>query len=121
MKKDENGQWQDDPVHTWFGLTYSSYFVMPRMALQAMPLEWQRKFVSLMEEANATGIETPSYHVLRDDDEYTGVDRYDEDDEYSTISGLTVRKEDEWANYRHPDYSLLPDQLLPDHIKRVRS
>ena len=37
-------------VHTWFSLTYSSYLVLPRLILSSMPLDWQYKFVALIEE-----------------------------------------------------------------------
>lgn len=40
-------------VHTWFGLTYASYFVMPRAVLEAMPIEWQYRFTALVNELNA--------------------------------------------------------------------
>lgn len=40
----------DDPVHTWFGLTYSSYLVLPRVLMQEMPVEWQTRFVTCLEE-----------------------------------------------------------------------
>lgn len=42
----------DGPVWDWFGLTYSAYLVMPRRALCSMPLDWQEKFVALMNEAS---------------------------------------------------------------------
>ncbi len=38
------------PIHGWFGLTYSSYLVLPRALLQEMPTEWQRRFVDSIEE-----------------------------------------------------------------------
>lgn len=57
-----------EPVWNWFGLTYSAYFVMPRLALQAMPLDWQRRFVALMEECDDLDLVTPVYSVLRRDD-----------------------------------------------------
>ena len=41
-----------DPVHYWFGLTYSSYLVIPRSVLQSMPVGWQQRFVALLEEAD---------------------------------------------------------------------
>jgi hypothetical protein len=41
---------RDSHVHTWFGLTYSSYLVIPRSLLQAMPPEWQANFVRLLRE-----------------------------------------------------------------------
>jgi hypothetical protein len=37
-------------IHEWFGLTYSSYLVLPRSVLQNTPVKWQRKFVALLEE-----------------------------------------------------------------------
>lgn len=35
-------------VHTFFGLTYASYLVVPRVLLQSMPEEWQAEFVKLV-------------------------------------------------------------------------
>jgi hypothetical protein len=45
MKKD---------IHTWFGLTYAQYLTIPRSVLQSMPLEWQHKFVELLDELGDT-------------------------------------------------------------------
>jgi hypothetical protein len=39
-----------EPVHEWFGLTYSNYLVLPRSILQSMPLEWQKRFVACLQE-----------------------------------------------------------------------
>ncbi len=39
-----------DDVHTWFGLTYANYLVLPRTLLQSMPLAWQARFVALLRE-----------------------------------------------------------------------
>lgn len=39
------------PVWNAFGLTYASYAVFPRRALQSMPREWQAKLVALIDEA----------------------------------------------------------------------
>jgi len=39
-----------EPVHNWFGLTYSSYLVLPRVLLQSAPLEWQQKFIRLLND-----------------------------------------------------------------------
>jgi len=39
-------------IHGWFGLTYANYLVLPRTVLQSMPIEWQKKFVKLLEEAD---------------------------------------------------------------------
>lgn len=40
----------DGPVHSFFGLTHSSYQVVPRVLAQSMPHEWQARFVRCMEE-----------------------------------------------------------------------
>ena len=42
-----------DPVHEWFGLSYSNYLVLHRTLLQSMPIEWQRRFVGMVEELSA--------------------------------------------------------------------
>jgi len=47
---DEKIERSDGPVHSFFGLTYSSYQVVPRVLAQSMPHEWQARFVTLMEE-----------------------------------------------------------------------
>lgn len=43
-------EFDDEPVHTWFGLSYSHYAVVPRVLAQSMPLGWQRRFVRVMNE-----------------------------------------------------------------------
>lgn len=42
-----------EPVHGWFGLTYASYLCLPRSLLEAMPVEWQRRFVGCLRELEA--------------------------------------------------------------------
>lgn len=98
----------DKPIHAWFGLSYASYHVVPRLALEAMPADWQQRFVDLMNEANlAHGMETPNYHVLRDDAEYTLAKREDEEDEISRIKEYLALSDDPWANYRRGDAKAL--------------
>jgi PRTRC genetic system protein C len=43
---------QDGAIHGFFELSYAAYLVLPRTLLQSMPLDWQDKFVALLEEAN---------------------------------------------------------------------
>lgn len=40
-------------IHTWFGLTYSNYLVLPRTLLQSMPEEWQHRFTAIVDEMQA--------------------------------------------------------------------
>lgn len=41
---------EKEPIHQFFGLSYSNYLVLPRTVLQSMPIEWQDKFVGLIEQ-----------------------------------------------------------------------
>ena len=50
MKKNADGIWVEDPIHCWFGLTYASYLVLPRVVMESMSLEWQEKMVALLNE-----------------------------------------------------------------------
>lgn len=38
-----------EPIHEFFNLTYANYLVLPRSVLQSMPIDWQEKFVNLLE------------------------------------------------------------------------
>lgn len=40
----------DDPVHDWFELSYAQYLTIPRSVLQSMPVAWQRRFVLCLEQ-----------------------------------------------------------------------
>ena len=53
-------------VHTWFGLTYSNYLVLPRTLMQSMPAHWQRHMVNALralEDAYRHIDHAPSYLV----------------------------------------------------------
>jgi hypothetical protein len=86
------------------------YLVLPRLALEAMPVEWQRKFMDLMQEAEDAGIETPHYFVFRDVSDGNGEqirgakcvnrDKWDQRPFYRLTGGY---RDDPWANYRHGD------------------
>lgn len=86
------------------------YLVIPRLALESMPQEWQERFEALMQEADGAGIKTPSYHVFRDlsdgnPEQIRGckqVNRGDWNNRpfYRLTGGY---KDDPWANYRHGD------------------
>lgn len=39
-----------EPISEWFGLSYSSYLVLQRSLLEAMPVAWQRRFVEMLQE-----------------------------------------------------------------------
>lgn len=52
LNKTESQPVDDEPIHGWFGLSYSSYLVVPRTLLQSMPADWQAAFVDLLDEMN---------------------------------------------------------------------
>lgn len=56
-----------EPIHGWFGLSYSNYLVLQRSILQSTPLEWQLRFVACLEELQemAWGVEgqPDTFHV----------------------------------------------------------
>jgi len=51
---DEKYRYYQGPVWGWFSLTYASYAVLPRAVICEMPIEWQKKFVALMDEVSDT-------------------------------------------------------------------
>lgn len=54
---DKQGRIMDSgPIHTFFSLSYASWLTLPRVALQEMPLDWQAKFVALLEEGFDRGL-----------------------------------------------------------------
>ncbi len=57
-------------IHTWFGLSYASYLVVPRCVLQSMPEEWQHKMTELLDQMNQTldWKEGGNYFVIMRDD-----------------------------------------------------
>lgn len=54
MKKNDNKKEEviidSEPIHEWFELSYAQYLTIPRTALQSMPVEWQQKFVTCLNE-----------------------------------------------------------------------
>lgn len=84
------------------------YLVIPRLALEAMSLEWQEKFEALMQEADEAGINTPPYFVFRDLSDgnpdmikgckHVNRGQWNETPFYRLTGG---NRDDPWANYRH--------------------
>lgn len=49
-------------LHTWFGLSYSAFLVMPRVAMMQMPKEWQEQMSELLHQYDET-INTEAFGV----------------------------------------------------------
>lgn len=79
-------------IHEWFGLTYASYLVLPRVLMEYMPAKWQEDMVRLLNEAQ---------------------DFWEHDDNYAVQ--LRTKKgsytKDPLCHYRHPDYTALKAAL----------
>lgn len=42
------------PIHLWFELSYAQYLTVPRLVMESMPIEWQRKMAVLLDEMDNT-------------------------------------------------------------------
>ena len=81
---------QDKDIHTFFGLSYSNYLVLPRTLLQSMPEEWQHKFVRLLDEYQEAfaHVEQADYYTVEAAVECTYSDLSDAE---ATELGVSVR------------------------------
>jgi hypothetical protein len=52
-------------IHTWFGLSYSNYLVIPRTLLQSMPDAWQRSLTGLLEEIGEAFADVPQAQAYK--------------------------------------------------------
>jgi hypothetical protein len=94
----------------------SPYLVIPKLALESMPLDWQRRFEALLQECDATGLVTPGYLVFREDSPHTLVTREDPDNPYSDIEKVEPYLADPWANYRRGDIGELCPTFKPEGV-----
>ncbi|UXY12036.1 hypothetical protein N7922_05780 [Kosakonia sp. ML.JS2a] len=73
----------------WWGLSYASFLVMPRVAMQLMPEEWQEKMAELLNQydeainTDAFGVKGCRVQALGD-------------------NGKLMKTPPEILNYRHP-------------------
>ena len=84
-------QRDEELIHEAFGLSYASWFVTPRVVLEAMSAEWQHRFVELIDELN---------------------EKFDwEPDCVMEVrfrkNGTFIKVPEYYRNYRRPDYKWL--------------
>lgn len=94
-------------------LARTPYLVLPKLAIQVMPLEWRERFDSMLAEMEAAGIATPEYQVFRDDgagEKYTRATIVNETTGFVRIMG---GEPDPWADYRHMQFEKV-EALCPD-------
>jgi hypothetical protein len=77
------------------------YLVLPKMAIQAMAMEWRHRFNAMLQEMEDCGLETPEYEVVREGGEIRQKKCRDKDDwrfgEIIPVASIN----DPWADYRH--------------------
>lgn len=98
------------------------YMVIPRLALEAMPIEWQERFEALMKEADDAGLVTPDYLVFRDVSDgnpesikgckQVNRGQWNQAPFYRLTGGSY---DDPWANYRRGEVA----NLCPTFLKQV--
>jgi hypothetical protein len=45
---------QREDLSCWFGLSYAAWLTLPRVLMEAMPEEWQKRMAGLLNEYNDT-------------------------------------------------------------------
>ena len=100
-------------------LARTPYLAIPRLAIAAMPQEWQDRMEQLLQEADDAGMETPAYYVFRDltyaDDSFQfGVKDVGDHGNPHYVFGGRKAYADPWANYRHGKI----DELCPTFAQR---
>ncbi|MET7490595.1 hypothetical protein [Streptomyces sp. NPDC005538] len=96
----------DGPVQDWFGLSYSNYQVLHRTLMQSMPLDWQTRMVSCLEELGAAfrHIEQPhAFHVQAATEHIVN--------EMTPAELATAGIEDDWYAGQTPPAHLTDDEL----------
>ena len=85
---------RSDAINEWGGLYRTQYLVLSRTLLEAMPDEWQERFVKIMEEVGEEfdfynpDWTTPDYNI-----QAVGAD------------GRYIK--DPWGQYRYPNYEYI--------------
>lgn len=77
----------------WFGLSYASYLVLPRVVMEAMPEEWQDKMADLLFEYDCAFPNQPEIGTRVQ----------------VTQNGKLVKTPPWLLNYRYPDQERIDD------------
>lgn len=84
------------PISEAFGLNRANYYVVPRVLLEAMPVEWQERWVAVQREIEEVFVlDDLSYRLGRVEPGFE-----DHDDP-------PLMAEDPLANYRHPGRAVI--------------
>jgi hypothetical protein len=96
-----------------YRLARTPYLVLPKLALQVMPMDWRKRFEALLVEMEEAGLETPDYHVFRDDGPGERYTRARVVNHQTGFVRLVGGEDDPWADYRHDQFRKVME-LCPD-------
>lgn len=113
---DPSREWADCPFDR--RLARTPYLVLPKLAIQVMPHEWRVRFDDMLAEMEACGIETPEYHVFRDDGHGAPYTRATVVNETTGFVRIVKGLDDPWADYRH-DQQRKVQELCPSFTGSV--
>lgn len=77
-----------DALQCWFNLSYASWLTLPRVLMEAMPVEWQDRMVVLLNE----------YH-----DAFPNQPEIGTRVQVTDVSGKLITTPEWLVRYRHPD------------------
>lgn len=117
----DSRNFNDGPVHAWFGLSYAHYLTVPRSIMQAMPKEWQERMVELMNELGDSYDWHPEsfiYYVMAAFLDEDGHVKHDGDEEFQgeTITA-EIQYHDRLSEYRRADLDFI--ESLETNLKPV--
>lgn len=46
--------YHESPINVWFELSYAQFLTVPRLVIESMPIEWQKKMAELLIELDDT-------------------------------------------------------------------
>ncbi len=109
-----------EPCPFDYRLARTPYLVLPKLALQVMPMEWRKRFEAMLVEMEDAGLETPNYHVFRDDGPGEPYTRARVVNESTGFVRLVRGEPDPWADYRHDQVRKVMG-LCPDFAAQQES
>ncbi len=89
--KEEGRFTQSDDLQCWFNLSYASFLTLPRVFMEAMPVEWQDRIAALLKEYEAAFPNQPDIGTRIQ----------------ITQNGKLIKTPEWLINYRHPDREMI--------------
>lgn len=81
----------NEDLQVWFGLSYATFAVLPRVLMEHMPEKWQKKMTKLLNELNEAYPNMPNIGFRVQ----------------ATSKGKFIKIPYWLLNYRHPNYNEL--------------